>query len=102
MANKKKKYTTKFKPYGVWVVVPDTSKAVTDSGIILDEATAKQAASNVCEVIACGPDCKFVKVGDIVMVDPSIQAMRVPLEAEKKGELEPHIMFGEHQILGKW
>jgi len=86
----------KFKPNGSWVVLPDPSKATTDSGIILDEKTAKSLNTNVLEVFAVGPGCHFVEVGDTVMVDPRSEAMIVELDEKQC------IMISEHQLLGKW
>ena len=60
----------KFKPNGSWVVLPDPSKSKTDSGIILDESTAKSISTNILEVLAVGPQCGFVKIGENAMVDP--------------------------------
>ena len=85
-----------FKPNGSWVVLPDPSKLKTDSGIILDEKTAKSLNTNVLEVLAGGPQCHFAKVGDTVMVDPRSEAMIVDLDDTQ------YIMISEHQLLGKW
>ena len=86
----------KFKPNGSWVVLPDPTKTETDSGIILDTDTAKKQATNILEILAIGPDCKFVKVGDTVMVDPRTEA--VVTEIDKKN----YLIVGEHQVIGKW
>ena len=67
----------KFKPNGSWVVLPDPSKKTTDSGIILDDKTAKSITTNILEILATGPQCGFVKVGETVMVDPRAEAMIV-------------------------
>tara|TARA_R110002020_G_scaffold74752_3_gene190971 strand:- start:802 stop:1065 length:264 start_codon:yes stop_codon:yes gene_type:complete len=85
-----------FKPNGSWVVLPDPSKTKTDSGIILDQKTAKSLNTNILEVLAVGPQCHFVKVGETVMVDPRSEAMIVELEETQ------YIMISEHQLLGKW
>jgi len=85
-----------FKPNGSWVVLPDPSKTKTDSGIILDEKTAKSLNTNILEVLASGPQCGFVEVGDTVMVDPRSEAMIVELNGKEC------IMISEHQLLGKW
>ena len=86
----------KFKPNGSWVVLPDPSKTKTDSGIILDDKTAKSLNTNVLEVLAVGTQCHFVKIGDTVMVDPRSEAMMVDLDGVQC------IMISEHQLLGKW
>ena len=86
----------KFKPNGSWVVLPDPSKSKTDSGIILDKETAKSITTNILEVLAVGPQCGFVEVGDTAMADPKSEAMLVELDGKSC------IMISEHQLLGKW
>ena len=86
----------KFIPNGSWVVLPDPSKKETDSGIILNDSTAKSISTNILEVLAVGPQCHFTKVGETVMVAPRAEAMIV--ELDKKA----CIMVSEHQLLGKW
>ena len=86
----------KFKPNGSWVVLPDPSKKKTDSGIILNDKTAKSISTNVLKVLAAGPQCHFTKVGETVMVDPRAEAMIVELDKKEC------IMVSEHQLLGKW
>ena len=88
----------KFKPNGSWVVLPDPTITETESGIILDKATAmaKARTSNVLKVLAIGPLCTFIKVGDIVMVDPRTEAVKSNIEDKD------YLIVGEHQLLGKW
>ena len=86
----------KFKPNGSWVVLPDPSKTKTDSGIILDDKTAKSLNTNILKVLAAGPQCGFVNAGDTVMVDPRSEAIMVELDESQC------IMISEHQLLGKW
>ena len=88
----------KFKPNGSWVVLPDPTISETESGIILDEATAIANAkrSNILKVLATGPMCTFTKIGDTVMVDPRSEAARTEID----GQL--YLIISEHQILGKW
>ena len=85
-----------FKPYGVWILLPNPAKTVTDSGIILDEKTAGALTTNVLKVAALGSECKQTKVGDIVMVDPTVEARVLHLD---EGEF---ILVAEYQILGKF
>ncbi len=85
----------KFKPNGSWVVLPDPSKTKTDSGIILDDKTAREKSSNILEVLATGSDCRFVKIGDTVMVDPRTEAVIIHID-----EIQ-YLLVGEHQLLGK-
>ena len=88
----------KFKPSGSWIVLPNPVITETESGIILDDATAlhNSKKSNVLEALAVGPHCSFVEKGDIVMVDPRAEAAIV--EIDKK----LYLTISEHQILGKW
>ena len=88
----------KFKPNGSWVVLPDPTLTETESGIILDEATAMANAkrSNLLEVMAIGPMCIFAKVGDTVMVDPRTEAVKSRIDDKD------YLIVGEHQLLGKW
>jgi len=88
----------KFTPNGNWVVLPDPTITETESGIILDEATAMQNAkkSNILEVLNVGPNCIFVKKGDTVMVDPRSEAIKAKIDKKE------YLLVGEHQILGKW
>lgn len=85
-----------FKPNGSWVVLPDPSKKKTDSGIILDDKTAKSMNTNILEVLAAGPQCHFAKVGETVMVDPRSEAVIIHVDEKQ------YIMISEHQLLGKW
>jgi co-chaperonin GroES (HSP10) len=88
----------KFKPNGNWIVLPDPTITETESGIILDAATADLNAkkSNILEVLAVGPNTIFVKKGDTVMVDPRSEAVRAIMDETE------YLLVGEHQILGKW
>ena len=88
----------KFKPNGNWIVLPDPTITETESGIILDSATADANAkkANVLEVLAVGPTTIFVKTGDTVMVDPRTEAIRAIIDETE------YLIVGEHQILGKW
>ena len=85
----------KFKPNGSWVVLPDPSKKKTDSGIILDDDIARKQSTNILEVLATGPQCAFVKVGDTVMVDPRTEAVISNIDDTQ------YLLVGEHQLLGK-
>jgi len=94
----KKYIDMNFKPSGSWIVLPDPVITETESGIILDEATAMENSkrSNVLEALAVGPHCNFVEQGDTVMVDPRSEAARTEID----GKL--YLIISEHQILGKW
>ena len=86
----------KFKPSGSWVILPNPTKTQTESGIFLDEDTANKQATNILEVLAVGPQCTFVKKGDIVMVDPRTEAVKTRIDDKD------YLIVGEHQLLGKW
>lgn len=86
----------KFQPYGQWLLLPNPAKKVTDSGIILDDKTASSIVTNVLTIVATGPECKFTKVGDTVMVDPTVEARVLHLD---EGEF---ILVAEYNILGKF
>ena len=86
---------TTFQPYGQWILLPNPAKKVTDSGIILDDKTAGAITTNILEVVAVGPECKFCKVGNTVMVDPTVEARVLHID---EGEF---IIVPEYNILGK-
>ena len=44
-----------FSPFGNWLVLPDPTTRKTESGIILDDDTAKKMATNILKVLAAGP-----------------------------------------------
>lgn len=83
-----------FKPNGAWVLLPNPSKNETDSGILLDDKTAKTLSTNILKVLAVGPNCMFAKEGDTVMVDPRGEGVVIDLDGK------PYVMVMEHQILG--
>tara|TARA_Y100000593_G_C4086648_1_gene226489 strand:- start:148 stop:411 length:264 start_codon:yes stop_codon:yes gene_type:complete len=84
-----------FTPNNAWVVLPDPTAETTDSGIILDETTRKSRATNILEVLAVGPQCNFVKVGDTAIIDPRTEAIQMEIDDK------PCLLVGEHQIVGK-
>ena len=85
----------KFKPYGAWILLPDPTSNKTESGIIVDEKTARKLSTNVLEVLAVGPNCVSAKVGDILMVEPASEARRITLDKQT------YLLVLEHQILGQ-
>ena len=84
-----------FTPNGSWVILPDPTITKTKSGILLNEATAKENATNILKVLAVGPERKFCKKGDTVIVDPRTEAVIANIEDSQ------YLMVGEHQLLGK-
>ena len=83
-----------FKPTRDWILLPDPRKPETDSGIILPEGVQDKIKENVLEVLAVGPECKWTKVGDTVMIDPSGKGHIISLEDIS------YVMVPEFMILG--
>ena len=83
-----------FKPLRDWILLPDPRKSKTESGIILDAATADKITTNILEVLAVGPDTKVVKKGDTVMVDPNVAGMIIEVE-----EIS-YVLVSEYHCLG--
>jgi len=90
MAKKK----IKFKPTRDWVLLPDPRKDETDSGIILTGESKDSLKTNILKVLATGPECKWVKVGDTIMIDPSGKGHIVEIDEES------YVMIAEFMILG--
>ena len=84
----------KFKTTRDWVLLPDPRKEETESGIILPESVQATLKTNVLEALAVGPECKWVKVGDTVMIDPSGKGHII--ELDKKS----YVIVAEFMILG--
>tara|TARA_R110002012_G_scaffold1863_11_gene9034 strand:- start:11275 stop:11565 length:291 start_codon:yes stop_codon:yes gene_type:complete len=91
-----KKNFKDFQPAGTWLMLPDPTAKQTDSGIILDEATARKQATNVLEVLEVGPDCRLIKKGDTVFIDPRPGSDAVVSEICGNSR----ILIMEHQVLG--
>ena len=85
----------KFKPYGAWILLPDPTSNKTESGIIVDDKTARKLSTNVLEALAVGPNCVSTKVGDILMVDPTSEARIITIDEKT------YLLVLEHQILGQ-
>tara|TARA_Y100000592_G_C5358438_1_gene262417 strand:- start:194 stop:466 length:273 start_codon:yes stop_codon:yes gene_type:complete len=84
----------KFKPNNNWILIPDPTKTKTESGIFLDEETARKQSTNILKVLSVGPECKFVKPGDTVMIDPRTEAVRAPINDSL------YLLIQEFQVLG--
>ena len=91
-----KKNFKEFKPNGTWLLLPDPTTKKTDSGIYLDEDTARKAATNILEVLEVGHHCKFVKKGDTIFIDPRPGSDAVVSEICGGSR----ILIQEHQVLG--
>lgn len=83
-----------FIPTRDWVLLPLKRDNETEAGILLSEATAKALRTNILEVLATGPNCEMVKVGDTVMVHPSSEGLVVDIEDTQ------YVMISEFQICG--
>lgn len=85
-----------FKPFGAWIIVPKPDAKTRESGIILDDETAKQFQTNIVEVLAVGSQVTQCKVGDTIMVDPNTEAMLIHIDEV------PYLFVNEFQVLGKF
>tara|TARA_R100000030_G_scaffold4717_1_gene3260 strand:+ start:199 stop:474 length:276 start_codon:yes stop_codon:yes gene_type:complete len=85
-----------FKPFGAWIVTPRPDAKKTKSGIILDDATARQLQTNIVEVLAVGPQVTQCKKGDKIMVDPNTEAMLIHIDEVQ------YLFVSEFQVLGKF
>ena len=85
---------SKFKPNKDWILLPDPTKTKTESGIFLDESTARKGATNIIKCMEVGPKCVFVKKGDTIMIDPRTEAVVVDLDGVS------HLLVQEFQVLG--
>lgn len=87
-----------FQPNGANLLVEWYEKTEEESKIIVADHLRKQFNADlngVNEVVAVGPDCKFAKVGDWVMIG---QADTPVLRIDGK----PYAMLREHQVTGKF
>lgn len=83
-----------FKPTRDWLVLPLQQKEKTDSGILLAGGAEKSMKSNILTVLAAGPDCRTIKVGDTVMVHPTSEGLIIDIEEGK------FVMVNEFTICG--
>tara|TARA_Y100001973_G_C5140930_1_gene302875 strand:+ start:37 stop:315 length:279 start_codon:yes stop_codon:yes gene_type:complete len=83
-----------FKPLRDWILLPDPRKTKTDSGIILDSATADKLTTNILDVLDVGPECKNVKAGDTIMVDPSVAGKIIEVDEVS------FVLVSEYHVLG--
>lgn len=91
-----KKTFKNFKPAGTWLLLPDPQTLQTESGIYLNEDVARKASTNILEVLEVGPDCRLIKKGDTVFIDPREGSSAVVSEICGKSS----ILIMEHQVLG--
>jgi len=83
-----------FKPTRDWILLPDPRKDETESGIYLPESVQAKIKDNILKVLAVGPEAKWVKEGDTVMIDPSGKGHIIALDEV------PHVMVPEFMVLG--
>jgi co-chaperonin GroES (HSP10) len=69
-------------------------KNETASGITLHGGAENSLRTNILEVLAAGPKCELVKVGDTVMVHPSTEGLIVEIEGKEC------VMVNEFSICG--
>jgi len=86
MANK-----LNFTPYQNGMLVKLEIKEVTDAGIILPESH-KEQMDYTYEVVAIGPECRQVKVGDWVLLNANGEKLNI--EGEDYGFIKEHQIFG--------
>jgi co-chaperonin GroES (HSP10) len=83
-----------FLPTRDWVVFPSPKTNETDSGIFIPDSAAHDLKKNVLTVLAAGPMCEQVKVGDLAMINPSTEGLLVTIEGQEC------VMINEFMICG--
>ena len=66
----------------------------TDSGIFIPDQAKKNMSSNIVKVLAAGPKCEKVKVGDTVLVHPESGALVITLGGQD------YACINEFQVVG--
>lgn len=83
-----------FNPTRDWVVVPDPSIKETESGIVLSGSAAMAAKKPTSTVVACGPQCAQVKVGDEVLVHPTAEGFFFEVDGKKYAAVNEFMILG--------
>jgi co-chaperonin GroES (HSP10) len=83
-----------FEPTHNYVILPHVKYDKSKAGIILTEQNSIQP-SYILEVLAAGPECRSVKVGDTVMVHPESKGLIIPIEGVN------YVLINEHMICGR-
>lgn len=83
-----------FNPTRDWVVVPDPSVKETESGILLSEGSAMAAKKPTSTVVAAGPQCTQVKVGDEILVHPTAEGFFFEIEGKKYAAINEFMILG--------
>tara|TARA_R110002096_G_scaffold269996_2_gene463887 strand:+ start:4705 stop:4992 length:288 start_codon:yes stop_codon:yes gene_type:complete len=86
--------TINFDPTRDWVVLPVIDSEKTESGIILPESVQKTIKTNILPVVAAGPACEHIKVGQTVMVHPTTEGLVIEIDEVK------YVMVNEFMICG--
>jgi len=83
-----------FNPTRDWVVVPDPSVRETEGGILLSEGAAMAAKNQPSTIVACGPQCTQVKVGDEVLVHPTAEGFFFEIEGKRYAAINEFMILG--------
>ena len=83
-----------FIPTHNYVILPHEKEKKTKSGIILTQQD-NLTPSYVLPVLAVGPECRTVQVGDVVMVHPESKGLIIPIDGKN------HVLISEHMICGR-
>lgn len=83
-----------FNPTRDWVVVPDPSVKETESGIVLTGSAAMAAKKPTSTVVACGPTCVQIKVGDEVLVHPTAEGFFFEVDGKKYAAVNEFMILG--------
>ena len=83
-----------FNPTRDWVVVPDPSVKETDGGILLSEGAAMAAKKPTSTIVACGPQCSQVKVGDEILVHPTAEGFFFEVDGKKYAAINEFMVLG--------
>lgn len=83
-----------FEPTRDWVIFRPHILDQTDSGIIIPDAAKKSMSTNVVKVLAAGPKCEMVKVGDTILVHPESGALVIDLDGVD------YACINEFQVVG--
>jgi co-chaperonin GroES (HSP10) len=86
--------TINFEPTRDWVVLPVKNTEKTEAGIILPESVQKTIKTNILPVVAAGPACEHIKVGQTVMVHPTTEGLIIDVDGVS------HVMVNEFMICG--
>ena len=83
-----------FNPTRDWVVVPDPSVKETDGGILLSEGAAMAAKKPTSTIVAAGPQCSQVKVGDEILVHPTAEGFFFEVDGKKYAAINEFMVLG--------